>query len=116
MRWRQASGAGLLLGIVLAAVGAVDAQELRLADGRAAVAAGIVLVGPEHSAEGLALADPVVATLDRHGRVRAQLRAADGGWLQAALVARGEAVVAPADDVPAAALTELLGLERAARA
>jgi micrococcal nuclease len=116
MRWRQASVAGLMLGIVLAAVGGVDAQELRLADGRVAVAAGIVLAGPERSAEGLAPVDPATVALDRHGRLRAQLRAADGGWLQAALVARGEAIVAPADDVPAAALTELLGLERTARA
>jgi hypothetical protein len=104
-----------VLGLALAAAvaGAARAQELRLADGRDAVAAGVVLVGAAPAVGGLVAVDPAV--LDRHGRVRAQLRAADGAWLQAALVASGRAIVAPAADVAAADLSSLLALERAAR-
>ena len=104
---RQARWTGLVLGLALVAGGA-QAQEFRLADGRSAVAAGIVVTGPAPTVTGLAPLDPDAVVLDRHGRVRAQLRAADGAWLQAGLVARGQAIVAPAGDVAEADLTRLL--------
>lgn len=111
---RQARWTGLALGLALVAGGA-RAQEFWLADGRAAVAAGIVLAGAAPVVIGLAPLDPVAVMLDRHGRVRAQLLAADGAWLQAGLVASGQAIVSPAGDVAASDLTRLLVLERAAR-
>ena len=64
---------------------------------------------------GVALIDPSAVSLDRHGRLRGQLRGPDGAWLQARLVERGLAVVAPAADVPPEVLDHLLRLERSAR-
>jgi micrococcal nuclease len=112
---RQARWTGLVLGLALVAGGA-QAQEFRLADGRLAAAAGIVLTGPAPTVTGLAPLDPDAVVLDRHGRVRAQLRTPDGAWLQASLIAHGQAIVVPAGDVAEADLTRLLELERAARA
>ena len=121
MRARQAGRvrlgrgvAGLMILPWLALASPAAAQELRLADGRTAVPAGIVPLGPIEAGP-WELRDPGEVRLDRHGRVRAQLRAADGGWLQARLVEDGLAMVAPAGDVSAAALDELLRRERAAR-
>jgi hypothetical protein len=105
--------AGLLsLGVAAAA----PAQELRLADGRVVVPAGIVALVPTEPAVVVTLIDPATAGLDRHGRVRGQLRGADGAWLQAQLVQWGLAVVAPAGDVPDEVLRDLLRLEGDARA
>ena len=112
---RQASWAWLALGCTMAVAGSAPAQELRLADGREAVAAGIFVTGAVPAMAGLVPVDLAAVVLDRHGRVRAQLRAADGAWLQAALVARGQAIVAPAGDLSATDLASLLALERAAR-
>ncbi len=111
--WAGRWGVAALLAGGFAA--AAPAQELRLADGRAVVPAGIVALAPPDAATAVALRDPAATGLDRHGRVRAQLRDADGAWLQARLVGEGRALVAPAADVPDAVLVELLGLERAAR-
>ena len=105
----------VLLACACGAAGA-QAQELRLADGRAAVAAGVVIVGAPPDAGALAPADAGPAVLDRHGRARVQLRDAGGHWLQADLVASGRAIVAPAEDAPPDSLGRLLALERAARA
>ena len=106
-----------------------DASELRLADGRRVRLAGIHIPsradGAEDPAPRLALEallgsapatlPPEPLPLDRHGRLRVQLHAAGGAWLQGELVRRGLAVVAPAPDVLAPTLAELLGLERVAR-
>ncbi|MGD9510735.1 MAG: thermonuclease family protein [Geminicoccaceae bacterium] len=105
----------LALGFAVLAAEGARAEELSLIDGRATVAAGIVLVGAAAAVGDLTPVDPAGVVLDRHGRVRAQLRAADGSWLQASLVASGQAVVAPADDVATADLGRLLALERTAR-
>ena len=112
---RQASWAWLALGCAVAVAESASAQELRLADGREAVAAGIFLAGAVPVVAGLVPMDPTAVVLDRHGRVRAQLQAADGAWLQAALVASGQAIVAPAGDLSATDLASLLALERTAR-
>ena len=114
MRRRQARWAALALGLATAGA-AAHADGLRLSDGREAVAAGIVIAAPQPVAGPVELRAPADPTLDRHGRVRGQLRASDGSWLQATLVEQGRAVVAPAGDVPAAVLTELLARERDAR-
>jgi hypothetical protein len=111
--WAARWGVAALLAGGIAA--AASAQELRLADGRVVVPAGIVALAPPDAATAVALRDPAATGLDRHGRVRAQLRNADGAWLQARLVGEGCALVAPAADVPDAVLVELLGFERAAR-
>lgn len=95
--------------------GVAAAQELRLADGRSAVLAGIVAVDPPAQDITVALIDPEAAPLDRHGRLRGQLRSADGAWLQADLVERGLALVDPTADVAPDDLTALLSLERVAR-
>jgi hypothetical protein len=87
----------------------------RLGDGRAAVLAGIVALDPGAVAAEVTLLDATAPTLDRHGRVRAQLRGPDGAWIQADLVGQGLALVAPAADVPPEQLAELLRLEREAR-
>ena len=104
---------------VLLAMGVVDvatAQELRLADGRSAVLAGIVAIDPPAPGIRVSLIDPQARSLDRHGRLRGQLRGPDGIWLQAAMVESGLAVVDPATDVAPDTLVELLRLERDARA
>ena len=104
-----------------------DAGAWRLADGRVVKLAGIELPASSDTAEAAAVAaailavgppvvEPVPAPLDRHGRLRAQLRGADGSWVQGELVQRGLAVVAPAADVPGPVLAALLALEAAARA
>ena len=59
---------------------------------------------------------PAPWPLDRHGRLRVQVHADAGAWLQGELVRRGLALVAPAPDVPEPVLAALLALERAARA
>jgi endonuclease YncB( thermonuclease family) len=102
----------------------VAADDLRLADGRGVRLAGVhVPPGDEAMAavagwlgQGALRLEPEPPPLDRHGRLRAQVRAAGGVWLQGELVRQGMAVVAPAADVPGAVIEELLGLERAARA
>lgn len=108
----------LLAGLLARAPGAA---ELRLADGRVVVPAGIELpVGAADVLDDLASAsdlrlEPAAPVRDRYGRPRAQLHGARG-WVQALLVQEGRAVVAPAEDVAAEALTRLLALEREARA
>ena len=106
--------AGLLTLPWLATGSAALGQELPLADGRTAVPAGIVAVGPIEP-DGWELRGSDEVGLDRHGRVRAQLRAASGEWLQGRMVLDGQALVAPAGDVARATLDELLRRERAAR-
>ena len=101
--------------LALAAGRAGSAEDWRLADGRAAVPAGIVGLVPLVPGTGLGLVDPAGVTVDRHGRVRGQLTDQNGDWLQAGLVARGLAAVAPAADVAPDVLAELLRLERDAR-
>jgi hypothetical protein len=96
-------------------VGAACAEELRLADGRAPVLAGVAAVELPDPGTSVALIDPQAVSIDRHGRVRGQLRGSDGAWLQASLVERGLALVAPAGDVAPEILAELLRLEREAR-
>ena len=104
-----------------------DAGAWRLADGRVVKLAGIELPASSDTAEAAAVAAAILATgppalepepapLDRHGRLRVQLRGADGSWLQGELVQRGLALVAPAADVPGPVLAALLALEAAARA
>ena len=66
----------VLLACACGASGA-QAQDLRLTDGRAAVAAGVVIVGAPPDAGALAPADAGPAVLDRHGRARAQLHDQD---------------------------------------
>ena len=104
---------------VLLAMGVVDvatAQELRLADGRSAVLAGILALDPPAPGIRVSLVDPQTLSLDRHGRLRGQLRGPDGIWLQAAMIESGLAVVDPATDVAPDTLVELLRQERVARA
>lgn len=109
----------------------VGAEEIRLEDGRSVHLSGIHVptqadgAGPlEDAARTLIQArleeteimlDPQSPPLDRHGRLQAQLRTATGVWLQGELVRQGLAVVAPAADVPAETVGELLALEREAR-
>ena len=107
--------------------GRLRAGAWRLADGRVVKLAGIELPASSDMAEAAAVAAAILATgppvlepepapLDRHGRLRVQLRGADGSWLQGELVQRGLALVAPAADVPGPVLAALLALEAAARA
>jgi micrococcal nuclease len=128
---RRRSLALLALALTLAAPPAaadgrptvVAADELRLADGRGVRLAGVHVPPADEAMAALAgwlgqgspSLEPEPPPLDRHGRLRAQVRTAGGIWLQGELVRQGMAVVAPMADVPAAALEELLGLERAAR-
>lgn len=128
MRWGQASLGVLLAGLVLglgavawggevAALGA--GPELRLADGRVVRLAGVELPGAAGDwdawSQGPVRLEPDPPPRDRWGRLRAQVHGPTG-WLQAELVRRGEAVVAPQEDVAEAALAALLALEREARA
>ena len=94
-----------------------EAPGLRLRDGREVALAGVKVQPPDSLdvIETLTLADPGVTTVDRHGRLRAQVATADGKWLQGALVEAGRAVVAPSADVRPDILSELLRLERVAR-
>lgn len=111
----------------LAVAAVVAADEIRLADGRSLRLAGIQAQAGEAgraAAEALAgwiagqplVLEPASPPLDRHGRLRAQARTAGGRWLQGELVGRGLALAAPAPDVPAPVLADLLALERAVRA
>ena len=117
---RQAAlrAAIVLLACLLAQ--APGAAELRLPAGRVVVPAGIELpVGEADALSALASAgevrlEPEAPVRDRYGRLRAQLHTARG-WVQARLVQEGLAVVAPAEDMAAEALTRLLALEREAR-
>lgn len=59
---------------------------------------------------------PEKPPLDRHGRLRAQIHAADGTWLQGDLVGRGLAAMAAVGDQDPAALDQLLAIEGEARA
>lgn len=106
--------------LLAAAVGQACAEtpQARLGDGREVALAGVMVPAQPEPAglEAVTLTDPAATSLDRHGRLRAQVATADGRWLQAALVAAGRAVVVPAADVRPALLDELLGLERTARA
>ena len=97
-----------------------DAGAWRLADGRVVKLAGIELPASSDMAEAAAVAAAILATgppvlepepapLDRHGRLRVQLRGADGSWLQGELVQRGLALVAPAADVPGPVLAAAAG-------
>ena len=106
---------GLAALLAVGVVGGAAAQELRLADGRAAVLAGIVALDPPASGITVAPIDPNAFSLDRYGRMRSQLRGPDGAWLQADLVQRGMALVAPAADIAHDTLADLLRLERRAR-
>ena len=94
-----------------------ETAALRLGDGREVALAGVKVLLPEGPvmAPGLTLTDPAAASIDRLGRVRAQIAAADGTWLQGALVREGRAVVVPAADLAPDVLAELLRLEQAAR-
>ncbi|HYD99743.1 MAG TPA: thermonuclease family protein, partial [Alphaproteobacteria bacterium] len=98
-----------------------DGATLVLADGTAVRLSGIE-PGPGAAAalRGLALGREVAleadgAARDRYGRRVAQVRRADGLWLQAALVERGLARVRGAAD-HRGALRPLLAVEAAARA
>ena len=97
-----------------------EAGTVRLDDGRLVRLAGIAFPGDAAAAGLLAGAsiqlDPEPPPLDRHGRLRAQLRDDAGRWLQGDLVRSGQALVAPAADVPPAVLADLLALEQEARA
>ena len=95
-----------------------EAAALRLGDGREVALAGVKVPLPEGPAmaAGLALTDPTATSIDRLGRVRAQVATGDGTWLQGALVREGRAVVVPAADLAPDVLAELLRLEQAARA
>lgn len=104
----------------------LDAETVRLGDGRLVRLAGIAVPAgpsdPEAAAvvagllgRGRVVLDPEAPPQDRHGRLRAQVRDGEGGWLQGELVRRGLAVVAPAADVPLTTLGSLLALEQAAR-
>ena len=110
MRWRQASVAGLVLGLVAgrrsAARGAGAAARRRARGG----GGGDRPAGGPSCPAGRSGAWSTRATVRSTATAGCgrSCAAADGAWLQAALVARGEAIVAPAADVPAAALTELL--------
>jgi micrococcal nuclease len=90
---------------------------LLLRDGREVVVAGVSMPASARlPAPGpLVLVDPAATSLDRYGRLRAQVATADGRWLQGALVEEGRAIVAPAADVDAAVTGELLRLEQGAR-
>lgn len=110
-----------------AAPARLDAGTVRVDDGRLVRLAGIAVSDGPTGAEATAVVaellgrgevvlEPEAPPLDRHGRLRAQVRNAEGGWLQGELVRRGLALVAPAADVPPATLADLLALEKAARA
>ena len=94
--------------------------ELRLEDGRVVRLAGIEFpngapeIGALPTSAGVRL-EPAAPPQDRHGRLRAQVHATDGRWLQGELVREGAALVAPAEDVADATLRALLALEREAR-
>jgi hypothetical protein len=112
-----------LLPVLLALPAGAEPQptaELRLEDGRVVQLAGIALpsgapgIGPPPTLAGLRL-EPATPPQDRYGRLRAQVHAADGRWLQAELVREGAALVAPGEDVADATLAALLALEREAR-
>lgn len=118
----------LLLAVAAARVGIAaevpppEAGTVRLDDGRLVRLAGIAFPGDAAAAVADLLAgapihlDPEPPPLDRHGRLRAQVRDDAGGWLQGDLVRSGLALVAPAADVPPAVLADLLALEQEARA
>ena len=95
-----------------------EAAALRLGDGREVALAGVKVLQPEGPAVagGLALTDPTATSIDRLGRMRAQVATGDGTWLQGALVREGRAVVVPAADLAPDVLAALLRLEQAARA
>lgn len=113
----------------MVAVAGHDGSELRLGDGRRVRLAGIhvprLADGREDPAAGLAVGDligtagvslpPEPWPLDRHGRLRVQVHAAGGAWLQGELVRRGLALAAPVPDVQESVLATLLVLERTAR-
>jgi hypothetical protein len=115
---------------IVAVAAVLGADEIGLADGRSLRLAGVQVpaegeAGMAPTAEILAgwiagrtlILEPVPPPLDRHGRLRAQARTAGGRrWLQGELVGQGLALVAPAPDVPASVLADLLAIERAARA
>ena len=116
---------GLLLAAVPAAVAraaeaALPADVVRLGDGRLVRLAGVEVPASRAGAvmgvdlAGLAT-EPAAPRADRWGRLRAQVKGPGRRWVQGELVRAGDAVVAPAEDVPAGVLAELLALEKEAR-
>ena len=122
----RAAAVALLAVLVARAAGTAElvavepGPELRLADGRAVRLAGVHLPGEDGMLRelvgGSVTLEPQEPPIDRWGRLRAQVRGADGGWVQELLVRQGAAVVEPAGDVDDTVLARLLALERAARA
>lgn len=100
----------------IATVALADGREVRLAGVELAVPAEDPrVVAIEAVARASARLAPDPPSLDRHGRLRAQLHAG-GTWVQGELVGRGLALVAPAADVAPDLLADLLAREAGARA
>ena len=110
----------------LARVAAVAGpQELLLVDGRRVRLAGIWVAPADEAATAAAVAarvdgalielEPERASVDRHGRLRAQVHVRDGVWVQGELVRRGVAMAAPAPDMADRSIARLLAFEQEAR-